>query len=517
MESIVTTALVGTAQNRQPEIATGTPVDALTAQLREDSLERALLLSAGARAIYRQAGHIASVVPTVPAPAAPESLPVCSPRAASLLARLLAGEFSELLPEALQRMQQAGVCLTHELLPAALDVKGADARAAVAPVIGARGRWLSQFNPAWSWVADYLPISDDPGDAGIIWQEGEQGQREALLRRLRATDPAKAREWLIAAWKQEKAETRALFLKTFDIHLSSDDETFLERALDDRSSDVRASAASLLASLPASALSKRMQARADAMLFYERGTINVRPCTELLKNWQRDGISSKLYAGMDERASWFRQVVSLVSPTHWQERFGILAHDLIAAAWNNQEWRETLIAAWAKAATRYSSVAWIEPLWECCYGHRGTHIEGIHITLLGQMPPAAAEQRIMRIIAEEDRVPQNIWIPIISALPRPWSVDFCRHFLQQLSRYIETFRIDKHYSLYYDRWYVSLPIAMQSLSPDCFAAALRLPDVPDASDMRDYNVRFSQENFQKHLRTFKEGIRLRQQLIEEIG
>jgi hypothetical protein len=513
MDSIVTAALVGTAQSQQPKIATGTPVDTLTAQLREDSIERALLLSAGARAIYRQAGQLPGIIPAVPAPAAPETLPTCSPRAASLLAKLLGGEFGELLPEALQRMQQVGLRLPYELLPAALDVKGAGERAAVVPVIGERGRWLSQINPAWAWVANYLPISDDPDDVETIWQEGAPGQREAVLRRLRACDPAQAREWLTASWKQEKAETRALFLKAFEVNLSNDDEPFLEKALDDRSTEVRAAASLLLASVPTSALSKRMQVRAAAMLFYERGAIHVRPFTELPREWLRDGIILKAPEGTNEIAFRFGQVLSLVPPLHWEERFGMTASDLLDANYSDSHWREHVIHAWTKAAILHHNETWLMPLWEWYYRQKP---KSVHIGLMRCMPREVAEQAMMHVLDNADKTDPVTWVQPLSVLPRPWSEQLSAHFLQQLGQYMEIAQTWKQQNIAYTSLHNGLSIAMQSLSPGCFALALRWPDVAETTDDHDYRAPVYQI-YREMVQTFKEGIRLRQQFIEEIA
>src|SRR5260221_525854 len=89
------------------------------AQHPGNELERGLLLAAGAWAVYRQAGQEAEYLPTVRAPAAPETLRTCSPQVAKLLESMFAGEHEELLPEALERMRQASLRLPPSLLPAA--------------------------------------------------------------------------------------------------------------------------------------------------------------------------------------------------------------------------------------------------------------------------------------------------------------------------------------------------------------------------------------------------------------
>src|SRR5690348_14645934 len=153
----VTTALVGTSRQEQVDVSTGAPVDSLLAELPAGEIERRLLLQAGAWATYRQAGEMAPRIDEIPTPAPDETLPVCSQSIARLLRSMLLGEHEDLLPTALHYLREAGLRLPHELLPQALSVRTAALQTVVFPVLGERGTWLSQFNPAWSWVKNFLP------------------------------------------------------------------------------------------------------------------------------------------------------------------------------------------------------------------------------------------------------------------------------------------------------------------------------------------------------------------------
>ncbi|HEX8036513.1 MAG TPA: DUF5691 domain-containing protein, partial [Ktedonobacterales bacterium] len=152
MESLVATALVGTAQRPNADTSTGTPLDAVTSALPATEAERTLLLRAGAWAVYTQAGYVAESECLAVEPAPEEMMAACSQSAAMLLDALFKGRQAQLVPEALERLRRAGLRLPHEVLPVALAVRDEGQRAAVLPVLGERGRWLSRFNPAWSWV-----------------------------------------------------------------------------------------------------------------------------------------------------------------------------------------------------------------------------------------------------------------------------------------------------------------------------------------------------------------------------
>src|ERR1700726_4772900 len=145
MNTLVASAIVGTGQTGNNELVTDTPIDTLAAQLPTDNTERSLLLTAGAWAVYHQAGYCAEAAPAIPQLAPAEVQASCSAKAALLLANLLQGEHSEVLPEALEQLQKAHLPLPHESLPQALayGTRNKEVRPALVPVLGERGRWLS--------------------------------------------------------------------------------------------------------------------------------------------------------------------------------------------------------------------------------------------------------------------------------------------------------------------------------------------------------------------------------------
>jgi hypothetical protein len=522
MDAIVTAALVGTAQQNKIDITTSTPLDTLTQKLPEGETERKLLLSAGARAVYRQAGYVAESILEIPELAPPESLPACSRRVLSLLRDMFEGEHRELLPEALERLRNAGLRLPHELLPMALNVQPPELRSSVFPVLGERGRWLSQFNPDWSWVAQYLPGTKDtlPADAETLWQEGTLGQRTIILRLMRETDPAKARCWLERVWKQEKAEARAQLLGTFETGLSTDDEPFLEKALDDKAGAVRSAASLLLARIPTSAFAQRIQTRAAAMLNFSSGSLIVTLPHEIGKDWQRDGIAisppTGIGIGIGERAYWFKQVMALVHPGFWEEQFGVPANELIIAASLNDEWHEILISGWSKAATLHDSGKWIPPLWEWCYSKSGTPIWGIHVSLLSHVSPQEAERRVIRIIDDANDLDADIWVQALSTLPHPWSKEFGDAYLHRLHNYVSSLKFKKQGFPYYDSWYKSVAIATVALPSACFAGAVERFVIPDISEATFTNAQWQKVQWQQTLKNFVEAIRLRQRIVKEI-
>src|SRR5579883_2597130 len=326
MDNFVTTAIVGTGQQSSPHITTGTEVDTLVAQLPELPIERTLLLSAGARAVYRLAGFRAAPASETILMAPAEHYPACTPEAAHMLADMFNGQNGNLLPEALERLRSVQKHLPHTLLVEALmyATKNSEIRESLVPVLGERGYWLGKLNPTWdSWLNDFVQQAEPvpPSHAETLWEVGTIGARVQVLQQLRAIDPARARQWLQDVWKKEKADERLRLLGAFWTNRSLDDEPFLEMALNDRSSQVRELAADILTRMPTTALSQRLQALADTMLHYTEGKLVVTPPETFQKAWQRDGLTEKQpHRMIGERSWWLLQVLSRVPLRHWEER-----------------------------------------------------------------------------------------------------------------------------------------------------------------------------------------------------
>jgi Family of unknown function (DUF5691) len=349
-------------------------------------------------------------------------------------------------------------------------------------------------------------------NAETTWQEGTLAQRQAVLRLLRTTDPTRAREWLTAVWKQEKADVRCDMLATLEVHLSFEDEQFLEIALDDRAASVRSAAASLLARLPTSALSQRMGERANTMLSYTAKTLTITLPTTLEKDWLRDGIVEKPPYGVGEYSWWFTQVLSQVPPTHWEERFGVSSDKIIASAYANADWSDTLIANWASAALLHNDIEWCMVLWDWwCKKQRGTSDLGVRTSLLAHMPQREAEERVSNIFNNPKHPARKDWQEALAALPKPWSQPFSAVYLQQLRNYIVSLDFKKNYSPYYDPWYQSISTAMCALSPFCFAIALAPWIIPAEEQKANWQI----EYWRNELHTFTEALRTRQRIFKE--
>lgn len=532
MERLVDAALVGTGRTGDRLAAPGTPTATLVAALPDLTPARRLLLAAGARAIYIQAGH--PLGPTIPpaAPAPPDQLPACSAGAANLLDQLLTRDEGGILPEALARLQRAGLRLPHRLIVAALAAgqRRTELRPLLVPALDRRGRWLAAQNPAWGWVAGAgIAATDDlPNDAETLWQEGTTPQRLALLRRLRAHDPATARDWVAASWKSEKADFRSQALALFAVGLSLDDEPFLEAALDDRSQAVRSEAAQLLARQHDSALSRRMRERADALLAYTphkrglfraltqaisgdaaRGGLSVRLPDDLDRGWQRDGIEPKPRTGLGKGAWWLLCVLAAVPPRHWTTRFAATPAELVAAA-ISQEWGQEIIEGWSRAAITARDGAWTLPLWRYWLGVYQRQQQGrvplaalLH-GLIALMPADTLAQAGSDLLDDAIRTEKPLWIQIAPLLPTPWPVAWGQRYLE-----IARGRLKALGPQQYDPWVATFEIAARGLPVETFPLVAHEWQGPAHETWVTHEWR-------RRIAALTETVALRQRLIKEI-
>ncbi|CAB3749725.1 hypothetical protein GQ57_00715 [Burkholderia sp. MSh2] len=440
MKDLVRTALVGTA-NAPHDASTLAEIDAL---LPEGSREQRLLLQAGSLAVYSGAGRLPRTAKLpVPAPdeVERETPAVLTPLIASAIADEIPGLSEWLAP----RVAQAGYRLPPALLP---DVLG---KTTALPywhgVLGGRGRWLASQNPGWDERLKQLaPSSRDEAALLRIWEEGGIAARVEALRGLRSIDAARARDMLAGVLPKEKADPRQQLVNAMAANLGIDDEPFLESLLDDRAQTVRMTAADLLARLPGSAFMRRMTARADACVRWQAATpasgavarfasflgkhgdpvLTVEIPSELPKDWARDGIVDGANHGEGKRASWLRQVLSLIPPARWSEAASSEAEVLIPLMAGN-DWADSLLSGCATAACRAGDPAWAAAFLRFALGSDKPSplLGGLIPALWDASLPVVCESELCRQLALGEVERANAFARRLDA---PWPTEVVRTF-----------------------------------------------------------------------------------------
>lgn len=351
-QAIVSAALVGTErQSFQLPITTGKLGQQLE-QLGDRAPEAQLLAAAAIVALHQQVGQLPELQsPPALAPCPPDDRPICSPRAAHLLRRLLQGENLQVLPEWLALAAQHHQRVPPILLPALLEVgrQQPQWREAIVAVEGQRGRWLAAQNPAWSYATGI--------DTDLDWETASSAARLLWLEQLRQRDADQARDLLQTTWSQDAASDRTQFLATFRLGLRLADEPFLETALDDRSKEVRRVAADLLARLPDSHLCQRQIERLTSLVQMQAGSLTLTLPTDCYAEMQRDGIELKPPSGQGERAWWLQQMIAATPLAWWLRSSGLSLANLLEVAWAS-DWKDTLRAGWKSAIERQQNSDW---------------------------------------------------------------------------------------------------------------------------------------------------------------
>ena len=540
MDPLVAAALAGTARNNGALPLMGTTLDPLIQAVGRESGERALLLAAGAAAVYRHAGTIPARR-EAPEPSEPETLPVASPRAATLIASLITGSHADLLPEALDLLARAGRRLPPPMLPDVLYRTDEAAHAVAIPALGSRGRWLAGQNRVWGWALKQPEdAADSQQDTEPIWQEGTPAQRLAVLHRVRNTDPAQARQWIIEAWKGEKADTRHEMLGSLDVRISLEDESLLEGALADRSEKVRDRAASLLARIPESAFAARMLNRAVSLLDYTpagflrtHGTLNVVVPKTPDPAWRRDIRQPAIREDAAAyRETYIEETIALIPPAVWETRFGATPAEILATM-DHTEDVEALRNGFSRATLLHRDPRWAAALWNWWreFGEQKERNRTLPlyqqaiIGLLAVLPHEEAERRVAGVLkfrpvfGQGAFLPSDPWRAVVATLPHPWSGPFSRACLEALSRFAQDNKLET--TAYHQAfWIGSVDTVAKRISPRVLGEAATLcasPSftraVPEPDARRDWMA----EHWAGRLDEFAAIIRIRQQMHQTIN
>lgn len=482
LDTLTTTLLLGAERaGSLPQTPPPGRLAARAAQPRAADKESALLdLAAAASPWWRAGRQPGQAGASPPEPAPPEEMPLCSPGAASLLARIVTGEYNETLGEWLDLAVQRGVRVPEDRIPDVLTFGQSryELRPALAAAIGARGRWLAAQNPAWSYaLADAAAANADDS-----WQTGTFDHRRLLLRALRAANPARALALVQSTWASDSPDDRARFLPELAIGLSMADEPFLESCLDDKRKPVRTAAADLLALLPESRLIRRMVDRARPLLTLDSGPkrkplrkgaprrISLALPTAFEPSMARDGLEQKdPQRATGDRAWWLQQIVSHIPPTFWSERWGMSPAEIVAAEIEDDN-RDLLHIAWTFAAGVHSDADWM------------TALLLLRLDSLPQWPgfigftrmPGPGQELVAKAILDRGKdSPQALdWMAAV--MRHVWSEEFSRLFLKSLTRAIDDAIERKRTKELREHLYHPLMRSSESMHPGC---ALELPPV----------------------------------------
>ena len=369
--NIIATAMLGTDKKQPERDELSEDLAAIWTTIGDnaaiDKEEQFLQLTA-AVSNYRQCGVVPVHKPELTADIAPaEELPYCNNASAQMLKTILDEDNKSLLKLWLQLCMQKQQIAPPVLLPQLLDkaIKHKSLRQEIQQCVGNRGGWLSNFNKDWI----FAPAT---GNDEELWQTGTADQRKDVLLRMRATDPALAREWLQDTWSKESANTKADLLTALAVNLSDADLEWLESLATDKSQKVKDATFTLLASIPSSSAVQRywQVAQQAVTLKKEKKMLGLSsrmvlqaalPATydDMI---HKTGIEKTINNKSFTNEEWIvYQLISGVPPQLWEAHFNEPPEkmlELFAADKNNEKY----IPAFATATGRFMNTAWAQQL-----------------------------------------------------------------------------------------------------------------------------------------------------------
>ena len=353
-DPLITASLLGSARTPELPPAPDPALDAVWQAIPRDEPAAALLQ---ALAITRSL-HRAGVKPLAEAglqavpPCPPDECPPLPPAAIDSVRRLLAGEFSGLLPEWLRLASASGRKLPARVLPDFLSAATVNPalRDAVALLAGQRGVWLAGKYSEFSWLIESATVDQN------AWQEGAPAERLAWLRQTRAADPGLAAGKIASEWKNEDAAMRESILHLVVEQAHACDEEWLENlALRDRRQEIRDLAAAALMGLPESGFRLRAVERAHRHVRIEgsvfKRLIRVEVPGAFDSSWAADGIKEKPPQGCGEKAWWLRQIIGMIPIDDWTSILNVSADELFTLPVEG-DWRDVLHLGWIDSAKR---------------------------------------------------------------------------------------------------------------------------------------------------------------------
>ncbi len=489
MSPLLRAAVLGTAHSQPAEVL-GLPAPG--SQLVPETgseVEGVLLLRAGIVATLRRGAQAAEQRNTPLNPSLPEQLAAMGPRLTALLGDILLGSNAELRTEALERVAHSRLLLAPELLPLALRQTSREARLALRPVLGERGRWLAGLRPEWRWaLAPSVAETALAEDLEERWSEGSQQERKALFESARRIDANRARNLLLESWKAEKAEQRLAWVEALRDQLCPDDGEFLLTLQSDRSSQVKVAAARLLWKLTDSVVTQRVRGRAQSFLSFKKrapgllgkvfgkdaeGELDVTlPPEQFDATWERDGIFESPPQGAGRRQWWLKQTLAATPPSAWCTRFAVSPEVLVQAALEHEH-KSVLLDAWTHAALDFEASEWWGPLLHAWLEQEGggALVPRPREALLERLPREQLASHLPRLVELQGQAAS-----LLHYVPRPWPESLAREAIVGL------LALDPKWIQVGQTAALRIPVAL-------LPADVPLPEVPENDHVRQYYLR----------------------------
>lgn len=407
---------------------------------------RKLLTQAAIAFTQARAGHRPGRGSEQLPPCPVETRPAAPGLAISLLERLLADPDAGLIDEWCNLAHTRSQRVTDAIAPLLLEwwSRQPQRSEVVFAVTGVLGPWLCGLNPSWNKP---VASSDIPADADERWQTGTPAERAALLTTIRRHDAARGLALVASTWATDGADERRRFLEVLGQQVSSADEPFLEKALDDRAKTVRQQAATVLSALPGSQLRTRLSAAARAcitvtakrsLLGRAKVTLAVEPPKDFDKLWERDGIDESAAQGKGQRAHWLRQLLSAAELSIWSAHSGLDAGAFLKAL-AEDDYFDDVLTALIHALSITPDPVWTHAILQAALDRPKRPWQSL-TPVWTKLPAAHREPLLLEVAAHARFTPQDRWAILSAqagaqtgAQTESWSHDFSLRAMKLLT------------------------------------------------------------------------------------
>lgn len=386
-------------------------------------LDAVALTGAQARAGFKPR-RVSERVPPCP----PDTVSVAPRAAMATLQRMLTRPDPLLLEEWADLALARRVRIAPAVVPALLAWWTAQSKRSpsIFAACGKAGPWLASLNPAWQ-----RPVATEtiPDDADVIWGTGTPPERLALLRTVRALDPARALAMVQSTWASDGAAERQAFVRDLAVNCTAEDEPFLESTLDDRSRGVREAAVGVLAGLPDSRFRQRMTDRLRAMIMVQsrakrligKAAFTLEPPKALDPPWLRDGFDDKAGEAKGRRATWLQYSVAHADRAVWLDTTGLSPSDVLAAL-AKDDYAQAALAGLFQSVLALPDPQWAAALVDHALDQKRVDVDAL-TDLIAGVPQGLAEQLALRCLKHAAITPADRWV-LAAAVQHRWSSAF---------------------------------------------------------------------------------------------
>jgi hypothetical protein len=394
-------------------------------------VEEEFLMIASIASQYRVGGHLPFTVETEAlVPAQEEVQSQVSAKASSILNAVLAEDLLSLIHLWLRLCHQNRLCVAPDALPAVLELgsKRKELRNIIRAVIGNRGEWLCQLNPAWHFYISSM-------EADTMWQTGTPEERKEIIRALRITNPERAIDLMKSTWDTEGAQEKAVFLELLRINLSAQDLPWLQ-SLKEKGQKVNSLIQDLLKSIPGSQVVEsywsvlrehtRIKSSKALLGMMNKTTLEVDEDLQVPEEIFKSGIeklsSSK---NITDHQHITYQLIAGIPPSYWNNHFKE-SGKVIIELFQKEKDTSYYVHALAQASLRFGDVSWISDI----LNFAKTDLFGaLAPAMIRALPPSQRNDFALRFIEVK---PQEI-VTVMTEQNEEWSHALAKEILKHTS------------------------------------------------------------------------------------